>query len=660
MPFKLWRHPSWLLLAVAAAGAVSVAIAATALSFSAAVNVSQTAAPSEKAKNVRLAYQVGLEFRKAWLYTYGENDGASGRGNVYARRSFDEGATWSAPVLLSRDGAGNATGGQVITTAGGFSTAADNNKPNIFAPPITSGPKVVVSWTSAYCPSDPLTGHAGSYTSAVQGQSALVSGGAVDHPFHCLWVATTTDPELTNWTTTQLTTGARDALGDVLAGNSTGTSFALAWQEDPAGLKPGEAEGPGDGGSGATVTPGTNIWYSAAPSPNGLVLRSSIRQASDNNSTATGAAGASRPNLGISGSTAALAYEESSCPGGSSGKCIVYHSFPTLAPTFSTAEGAAGEAGAIVSDVTQNARRVRLVLQGASAAPTANLRTLLLWRESAATAGEGAPADIVVRRGIAGASASASSGYAGADILVDSPRRLTDVAASGGNANAHRALIRNNLIALAYDQTPSMDGANPEKTQPTTATYNLFLTRSTDSGASWDSARNLSGLTEPGMRVVEPRLVPTPGTVINPVTGVAGPGDTQDVNVFYVAYGTEKNDATGAAGRVYVSRSIDQGQNFEAFVALPGAAGGQSEAQLRPTPDGSAVAALWMQEQTVDDPLSKDALFAVATPALVPAPEMPAGAGCSMASQVQQPDPLLPLLAVLGLLGLLLRRKRQL
>lgn len=650
------RFGPWV-IALGLAASVSLVIAATALSFSAAVNVSQSAAPSEKAKSVRLAYQVGLDFRKAWLYTYGEADAAGGRANVYTRYSFDEGASWSPPVLLSRDAAGNPTGGQAITTAGGFSTTADNNKPNLFAPPTTNGPKVLISWTSAYCPRDPAAGQAGAYTSDVQGQSALVSGGAVDHPYHCLWVATTTDPNLANWTSTQLTDGTRDAIGDVVAGNSTGNSFALSWQEDPAGLKPGEAEGPGDGGSGATVTPGTNIWYTAAASLDGAALRSSVRQVSDNNSTTTGAPGASRANLAISGSTAALAYEESACPGGSSGKCIQYHSFPTLAPGF--AQGGTGEAGATVSEVSRNARRVRLVLQGASAAPTANLRALLLWRESDAAAGEGAPADIVVRRGIAGASDAGSSGFAPADLLADIPRAMTQVAASGGNANAHRALIRNNLIALAYDLTPDMKGANPEVSQPTTANYNLYFTRSTDSGLSWSTARNLSGLRDVTQRVVEPRLVPTPGTVINPVTGVAGPGDTQDTNTFYLAYGLETNDAIGASGRVWVSRTTDQGQTFEPFVPVSGASGGQSEAQLRATPDGSAVGVLWMQEQTLGDALSRDAMFALATPLSLPVLPASTGAGCSMAGPDSRIDPLLPVLVLGGLLGWYLRRRRH-
>jgi hypothetical protein len=665
-------------IALTALFIATAAIAAAALSFSVAVNVSQTATPTEKAKIARLNFQDGATFKKAWLYTYG--DGNVGSENIYAKYSFDEGVTWSdPPILLSKDAANNPTGGQSILTKGSYTLTADNNKPNIFSPPATDHPNVVVTWTSSYCPEDPAAANSGSYNSNVQGQSSLVDGGAIDHPFFCVWAATTTDPTLSNWTVTQLTNGERDAIGDVARGNSKGQGFALAWQEDPTGLRPGEAEGPGDGGSGATVSPGTNIWYTYAPTPDGAIFRTNIRQASDNSSTAMGTPGASRPNLSMSGNNAVLVYEETACPGGSSGKCIVYHSFLYDTKTWTATDAA----GTIVSDPANNARRVRVVLQGATAAPTSDLRTLLLWRESAAAAGEGAPADIVIRRGLVRAGVAGSSGYKADDILADTPQKMTDLAAGCGNANAHRALIRDNFIALAYDITSSMDGANPKKSNPTTANYNLVLTRSIDSGATWETATNLSNRTDVSVRVVEPRIVPTPGTIKNPVSipisGVPDTGDTQDTNTFFIAYATAGNDATAAAGKVYVSRTTDQGVTFEAFVPVSNAPGGQSESQFRATPDGSMVAALWMQEQANGN---KDAMFAMATPVaeeplaattpavisggVCPAPivqtppfNLGGGGGCSAAIGQQPLDPVLPVLAVLALIGLVVRRWRS-
>jgi MYXO-CTERM domain-containing protein len=176
--------------------------------------------------------------------------------------------------------------------------------------------------------------------------------------------------------------------------------------------------------------------------------------------------------------------------------------------------------------------------------------------------------------------------------------------------------------------------------------------------------------------------VPTPGTIINPISGVPDTSDTQDTNTFFIAYATEGNDTTAAAGKVYVSRTTDQGETFEAFVPVSNAAAGQSESQLRATPDGSVVAALWMQEQ---DNGNKDAMFAMATPVaneplatttpavisggVCPAPTNPppplppgyvtGGSGCSAATGQQPLDPVLPVLAVLALIGLVARRWRS-
>ena len=333
----------------------AAALAATALKPTSAVNVSQTPAATEKAKAVRLAYFDGTALRKVWLYTYG--DGPVGHQDVYARHSFDDGVSWSAPVLLSRDAASAATGGQSITVRDALAFTVDNEKPTIFAPPDTSGPKVVITWNSAYCPQDPAaTGNAGSYTNPVQGASDFDGDGVVDRPFHCVWTATSVDPTLAAWDVQQLTNGQRDAIGEVVSGNATGTAYALAWQEDPAGLQPGEAEGRGDGGMGSHVTGGTNIWYTHAPALSGATWRANIAQLSDNNAVGTGQPGASRPNLQVSGSVAAVGYEESACPGGNGGKCVVYHAFP-----YSSHD--TNSPGTIVSDVTKNARRARFVLQ---------------------------------------------------------------------------------------------------------------------------------------------------------------------------------------------------------------------------------------------------------------------------------------------------------
>ena len=143
----------------------------------------------------------------------------------------------------------------------------------------------------------------------------------------CLWAARSLNGGVT-WSTQRLTDGAMDPDEDVPTGSvqyasdtaSTG-HFAISFQADPKGLQLGDAEGSGDGASGANVSPGTNIWYtylSKVAFEAGTAFPAAV-QVSDNNGSATGAAGASRANLAISGSTAVIAYEETK-GGGSEGQ----------------------------------------------------------------------------------------------------------------------------------------------------------------------------------------------------------------------------------------------------------------------------------------------------------------------------------------------------
>jgi hypothetical protein len=59
----------------------------------------------------------------------------------------------------------------------------------------------------------------------------------------------------------RLTSGRRDA-NQAFLGGADGAGFAVTWQEDPKGLRPGEAKGPGPGWGGATAHHKTDIWYS--------------------------------------------------------------------------------------------------------------------------------------------------------------------------------------------------------------------------------------------------------------------------------------------------------------------------------------------------------------------------------------------------------------
>ncbi|MDM8557097.1 choice-of-anchor O protein [Desulfococcaceae bacterium HSG7] len=59
----------------------------------------------------------------------------------------------------------------------------------------------------------------------------------------------------------RLTSGVRDA-NQLFAGGAGGAGFAFTWQEDPLGLRPGKADGPGHGWGGAITSNKTDIWYS--------------------------------------------------------------------------------------------------------------------------------------------------------------------------------------------------------------------------------------------------------------------------------------------------------------------------------------------------------------------------------------------------------------
>ena len=93
-------------------------------------------------------------------------------------------------------------------------------------------------------------------------------------PFSCLWTARgklvqgddprTEAVEATymRWFKAErLTSGRRDVNRVEVAGVE-GAGFALTWQEDPDGLRPGQGLGPGEGWSGAIGNSQTDVWYS--------------------------------------------------------------------------------------------------------------------------------------------------------------------------------------------------------------------------------------------------------------------------------------------------------------------------------------------------------------------------------------------------------------
>ena len=292
-----------------------------------------------------------------------------------------------------------------------------------------------------------------------------------------------------------------------------------------------------------------------------------------------------------------LAYEETKGDG-TNGKQIIYHSFNYATPETNSA-------GTVVSDPTKNARRVRFPLQGnealdplpagdgdgdAADGDTQGVHVLLMWRETASLE-PAAASDIMVRRGIKNtALRPGSTGFLASDVMADTPVNVSDTGATD-NALAHRAMLRGDFVAVAYDHTPDKAAADAF-----TGTYNLFIRRSTDGGNSWGAARNMTQLADASTRVVEPRMVSTPGTIKLPDgTATADASDVQNKNVFYIGWGTETNEAVGKPLDLFITRTTDQGLNYERVQLLAEGATEQSEMQLRSPPDGKTLGALWMQ-----------------------------------------------------------------
>ncbi|HAL30236.1 MAG TPA: hypothetical protein DCP20_05925 [Coriobacteriia bacterium] len=85
-------------------------------------------------------------------------------------------------------------------------------------------------------------------------------------PYNVVWtqrgIIDKTTGALTWYKPERLTSGRRNAMQLVEASAGNGAGFAVAWQEDPEGIRPGQGKGSGVGWSGAIASHGTDIWYS--------------------------------------------------------------------------------------------------------------------------------------------------------------------------------------------------------------------------------------------------------------------------------------------------------------------------------------------------------------------------------------------------------------
>lgn len=225
---------------------------------------------------------------------YDENGDGIPEGNpryahdIFAAISLDDGLTWKRSNISRTAGKSSY---EVDDTCGGkIEYPGDSESQNL----IIEGPYAMVTWVDKYCQS----GNPWDLTEAQDIYQVTGSQKSVDYldvkgdedprpdlgirPFSCLWAARGVldlngeSPEygtIVWYKAEQLSVGRRDAirnftasvrpLYDTNANPITGTGgFAVAWQEDPKGLKTGKGRGPGAGMSGASVNHKTDIWYS--------------------------------------------------------------------------------------------------------------------------------------------------------------------------------------------------------------------------------------------------------------------------------------------------------------------------------------------------------------------------------------------------------------
>lgn len=569
-----------------------------------------------KSRLVRLTYSTPQGFVDSLVAVYADgvgpivwsfDDSLHAAADVFVTRSLDDGVTWTQPINLSN--AANLSSidcdddGDVATPPVPY--AGDAEKPNLVA----SGKRLLLTWASRYCPS------------GVQRTVRYPEAADIEVPYGCLWSARSSDGGVTWLPAQRLTDAFRDAKQDVPRGNGVG--FAIVLQQDPKGLQPGDAEGPGDGGSGAKVSQGTDIWFSSlkvAPFDAGTPFSEAQRLTDnftrfDNDGFESGSSGSSRANFFLSGGNAVVAYEETKGVEGLVGKVVRYHVFSAF--DASLPDWTAG-AGCIVSQIAENARRTRFVLQSDAFAASSGLRWILFWRQG--LDGQGGPADVVARFGRIDTGDPASTGWRPEDLWPPVVSGCTDSALAAGNAQplnlssveglaattdansvedarAHRALVRGDSIVMGWAYTPQ----SPLSTE--LASYDFFVRTSMDAGATWSASRNLSNLTDPRVSVVEPRLVGTPPSTL--------PGDLASSDVVIAAWGTEYNtlfpQRITMPLNIALTRSVDSGVTWGSVVPIADGPAAQSEAQLVIDPEGFRLYGIWQEEEA--DPAKIDAMF---------------------------------------------------
>ncbi|MCM5570147.1 choice-of-anchor O protein [Burkholderiaceae bacterium FT117] len=483
-----------------------------------------------------------------------------------ADKTCDNVADWSAAVNISNSALKSSISTEWRGTLepGLMAYPGDIDKPNIK----TSGPVMVLTWVSKYCPDGDISTRDVDDTPVQRAVRYLTRDNRVI-PFSCVWLSYSTNNGGKWSQPLQMNTGIRDAIQDSSGGGfNTETrkgQVVVTWQEDPHGLLLGEGDGPGDGASGANVNGGTDVWYTFAPvdltvAGTPLTFASPIRVTDnwqgqygpsssmeaetevvdatgalvDPSLIETGVVGASRPNNGLVGSTAIIGYEEGKGASDSSvkGKLVRFHAFPYSKPEKTTIDvGGApqeiGTPGCVLSDPARNARRVRFLTQGPTDAGAGGIQLAVFWREGVAN--KGGAADIVLRRGIDGVQPAnmvptvdpncATSDFASVALLASQRAEnvsgstptateanlLEDTEANNAeNALAHRGVLRGGELWLGY-----MYASDLAKLAVQQDNYNFWLRKYT-LGVGWESPRNVTNISDTAINVREPRIFGTP------------------------------------------------------------------------------------------------------------------------------------------------------
>ena len=195
------------------------------------------------------------------LVNWTEEVEGTGALDAFASISLDEGRTWRQTNLSQSAGRSS------FTLADGTKVPGSVQKVNVKV----VGRIFFATWVSPYCPNPDPSGlgeadphQVGGPQGSIDYAVAEPDSGRGEEPFPCLWATrgwVEDDGRLQVFEAQQLSSGSRWAIQDFPAG-STEAGFAVAWQEDPEGLRLGEGDGPGDGGMGASVHRQTDIWYS--------------------------------------------------------------------------------------------------------------------------------------------------------------------------------------------------------------------------------------------------------------------------------------------------------------------------------------------------------------------------------------------------------------